>query len=57
MRTASLTICGRAKDLIKSGGEWINPNEIEAIVGAHPGGRHVAVIGRRRCQMGRAARC
>jgi len=42
----NLTICGRAKDLIKSGGEWINPNEIEAIVGAHPAVRHVAVIGR-----------
>jgi fatty-acyl-CoA synthase len=41
-----LTICGRAKDLIKSGGEWINPNEIETIVGADPAVRHVAVIGR-----------
>jgi fatty-acyl-CoA synthase len=42
----SLTIGGRAKDLIKSGGEWINPTEIEAIVGAHPAVRHVAVIAR-----------
>jgi fatty-acyl-CoA synthase len=42
----NLTICGRGKDLIKSGGEWINPNEIEAIVGTHPAVRHVAVIGR-----------
>jgi len=42
----NLTLCGRSKDLIKSGGEWINPNEIEAIVGRHPGVRHVAVIGR-----------
>ncbi|MEO7687800.1 MAG: AMP-binding protein [Sphingomonas sp.] len=42
----NLTICGRAKDLIKSGGEWINPNEIETIVGRHPSVRHVAVIGR-----------
>jgi fatty-acyl-CoA synthase len=42
----NLTICGRAKDLIKSGGEWINPNEIETIVGADPAVRHVAVIGR-----------
>jgi fatty-acyl-CoA synthase len=41
----NLTICGRTKDLIKSGGEWINPAEIEAIVGDHPGVRHVAVIG------------
>lgn len=42
----NLTIGGRAKDLIKSGGEWINPTEIEAIVGTHPAVRHVAVIGR-----------
>jgi 3-(methylthio)propionyl---CoA ligase len=42
----NLAICGRAKDLIKSGGEWINPAEIEAIVGAHPSVRHVAVIAR-----------
>ena len=42
----NLTICGRAKDLIKSGGEWINPTEIEAIVGRHPGVGAVAVIGR-----------
>lgn len=42
----NLSICGRAKDLIKSGGEWINPNEIETIVGRHPSVRHVAVIGR-----------
>jgi len=42
----TLTISGRAKDLIKSGGEWINPAEIEAIVGADPSVRHVAVIAR-----------
>ena len=42
----NLTIGGRAKDLIKSGGEWINPTEIEAIVGMHPSIRHVAVIAR-----------
>jgi fatty-acyl-CoA synthase len=41
-----LTICGRAKDLIKSGGEWINPSEIEAIVGRHPAVGAAAVIGR-----------
>ncbi|OYV38513.1 MAG: AMP-dependent synthetase [Rhodospirillales bacterium 20-64-7] len=28
----NLMITGRAKDLIKSGGEWINPAEIEAII-------------------------
>jgi len=32
----NLTICGRSKDLIKSGGEWINPAEIEDIVGRDP---------------------
>ncbi len=42
----NLIITGRAKDLIKSGGEWINPSEIEAIVGAHPQVSLVAVIGR-----------
>jgi len=42
----NLTIRGRSKDLIKSGGEWINPTEIEAIVGRHPGVGAVAVIGR-----------
>ena len=41
-----LTICGRAKDLIKSGGEWINPAEIEEIVGRHQSVGQVAVIGR-----------
>ena len=41
-----LIICGRSKDLIKSGGEWINPAEIEDIVGRHPDVGLVAVIGR-----------
>ncbi len=42
----NLSITGRAKDLIKSGGEWINPAEIEAIVGALPEVALVAVVGR-----------
>ncbi|MFV3127056.1 AMP-binding protein [Niveispirillum sp. KHB5.9] len=42
----NVTITGRAKDLIKSGGEWINPGEIEAIVGALPEVAQVAVVGR-----------
>ncbi len=42
----NLIITGRAKDLIKSGGEWINPAEIEAVVGALPGVSLAAVIGR-----------
>lgn len=41
-----LIITGRAKDLIKSGGEWINPAEIEAIVGRLPEVSLAAVIGR-----------
>jgi len=42
----NLTITGRSKDLIKSGGEWINPGEIESIIGRLPGVGQVAVIGR-----------
>jgi fatty-acyl-CoA synthase len=42
----NLLITGRAKDLIKSGGEWINPAEIEAVVGALPEVSLAAVIGR-----------
>jgi len=45
-RAGNLTICGRSKDLIKSGGEWINPAEIEEIVGRHPAVGLAAVIGR-----------
>jgi acyl-CoA synthetase (AMP-forming)/AMP-acid ligase II len=44
--TGNLTLAGRSKDLIKSGGEWINPVEIEEIVGALPSVGLVAVIGR-----------
>jgi fatty-acyl-CoA synthase len=42
----NLTLAGRSKDLIKSGGEWINPVEIEEIVGALPSVGLVAVIAR-----------
>ncbi|CAN5375688.1 N/A [soil metagenome] len=42
----NLTLAGRSKDLIKSGGEWINPVEIEDIVGALPEVGLVAVIAR-----------
>lgn len=50
--TGALTLCGRSKDLIKSGGEWINPAEIEAIVGANPSVGQVAVIGREDAKWG-----
>ncbi len=42
----NLTITGRAKDLIKSGGEWINPVEIETVVSELPEVSLAAVIGR-----------
>src|SRR5690606_36201617 len=42
----NLVITGRFKDLIKSGGEWINPAEIEDIVGELPEVSLAAVIGR-----------
>jgi fatty-acyl-CoA synthase len=42
----NLIITGRAKDLIKSGGEWINPAEIEALVSRVPDVALAAVIGR-----------
>ena len=41
-----MRITGRSKDLIKSGGEWINPAEIEAIVASQPAVAQVAVIAR-----------
>jgi fatty-acyl-CoA synthase len=48
----NLIITGRAKDLIKSGGEWINPAEIEAVVSAHPQVSLAAVIGRQHMKWG-----
>lgn len=42
----NVSITGRAKDLIKSGGEWINPGEIEAVIGALPEVAQAAVVGR-----------
>ena len=44
--TGALTLAGRSKDLIKSGGEWINPAEIEEIIGALPQVAMAAVIAR-----------
>jgi fatty-acyl-CoA synthase len=45
-RDGNLTITGRSKDLVKSGGEWINPAEIEAIISRLPEVSLAAVIGR-----------
>jgi 3-(methylthio)propionyl---CoA ligase len=48
----NLFITGRAKDLIKSGGEWINPAEIEAVVSTLPEVSLAAVIGRQHPKWG-----
>jgi fatty-acyl-CoA synthase len=48
----NLIITGRAKDLIKSGGEWINPAEIEALINANPEVSLAAVIGRAHLKWG-----
>ena len=42
----NLSITGRSKDLIKSGGEWINPAILEALIAALPQVSHAAVIAR-----------
>ena len=51
-RDGNLIITGRAKDLIKSGGEWINPAEIEAVVSTLPEVSLAAVIGRAHAKWG-----
>lgn len=45
-KDGNVQITGRSKELIKSGGEWINPAAIEAIVSAMPSVAQAAVIGR-----------
>lgn len=50
--SGNVSITGRTKDLIKSGGEWINPGEIEAIVGGLPEIALVAVVGRAHAKWG-----
>jgi fatty-acyl-CoA synthase len=42
-----IIISDRAKDVIKSGGEWISSVELENEIMAHPAVREAAVIGRR----------
>jgi len=44
-RDGFLCISDRAKDLIKSGGEWISSLDLEAIILAHPQVANCAVIG------------
>jgi fatty-acyl-CoA synthase len=40
-----LTLTDRAKDVIKSGGEWISSVELESTLMAHPAVREAAVVG------------
>jgi acyl-coenzyme A synthetase/AMP-(fatty) acid ligase len=39
--------CGRTDDMLKVGGMWVAPAEVEAALGDHPAILEVAVIGRR----------
>ena len=50
-----MQITDRAKDVIKSGGEWISSIDIENLAVGHPDVAEAAVIGDRPSQVGRAA--
>ena len=43
--TGYLSIVGRARDVIRSGGETISPVEVEQVLAAHPAFAEVAVVG------------
>jgi acyl-CoA synthetase (AMP-forming)/AMP-acid ligase II len=40
-----LTIIGRTRDVLRTGGEAVAPAEIEAVIATHPGVEDVAVVG------------
>jgi len=40
-----LSVVGRIKELIRTGGEAVAPAEVEAVLAEHPGVREVAVVG------------
>lgn len=40
-----LYIVGRTKDVLRSGGEWVAPVEVELVLREHPAVRDVAVVG------------
>ena len=39
------SIVGRARDVLRTGGETVSPGEVEGVVGAHPAVAEVAVVG------------
>ena len=39
------TYCGRADDLLKVGGKWLSPQEVEGCLLRHPGVKEAAVVG------------
>lgn len=46
LRDGVLTVLGRSDDTIITGGESVRPEEVEAVLRAHPGVRDAAVAGR-----------
>jgi fatty-acyl-CoA synthase len=40
-----LSIVGRARDVLRTGGETVAPGEVEAVLSGHPGVAEVAVVG------------
>ncbi len=40
-----ITYCGRADDMLKVGGKWLAPQEVEGCLLSHPAVKEVAVIG------------
>jgi acyl-CoA synthetase (AMP-forming)/AMP-acid ligase II len=40
-----LSIVGRARDVLRTGGETVAPSEVEAVLATHPGVAEVAVVG------------
>jgi acyl-CoA synthetase (AMP-forming)/AMP-acid ligase II len=40
-----LTIVGRVRDVIRTGGEGVSPSEVEAVLATHPAVHEVAVVG------------
>lgn len=45
LEDGGIRILGRVDDMIRSGGEYIQPEEVEAVLAGHPGVRACAVVG------------